>query len=133
MAGSASPDGPDPVDLHVGAAVRARRMTQGYSQSDLGRALGLSFQQVQKYERGTNRISGSMLYRIARFLEAQPGDFFPLVAAVDPAGLDPIAGLAATRGGADLAAAFIQLDAPQRASVVNIARAIADARQGIAA
>lgn len=56
---------PDPVDVWVGARVAARRNALGKNQSELGRALGLTFQQVQKYERGVNRISSSKLWAAA--------------------------------------------------------------------
>ena len=59
---------PHPVDINVGARVRAARISRGYSQTQLGTALGISFQQVQKYERGTNRISISRLWEIAQTL-----------------------------------------------------------------
>lgn len=67
---------PHPVDLHVGRQVRTRRLQLGYSQSDLAQALGVTFQQIQRYESGANRISASMLWRIARFLRADAADFF---------------------------------------------------------
>lgn len=67
---------PDPVDLHVGRALRARRQELGQSQSDLAAALGISFQQVQKYERGSNRISASMMYRAARAQQVTPAYYF---------------------------------------------------------
>jgi transcriptional regulator with XRE-family HTH domain len=69
--------GPDPIDLHVGGAIRARRRHLGMSQTDLAEALGLTFQQVQKYERGINRVSASMLARAAKALSCRPGDLFP--------------------------------------------------------
>lgn len=59
---------PDPFDVEVGARVRAVRKARGISQSDLAEAAGITFQQVQKYERGANRISASMLQRISRHL-----------------------------------------------------------------
>lgn len=62
-------DTPDPIDIAVGSRVRLRREEMGYTQSDLANAVGLTFQQIQKYERGTNRISASRLVAIARFLE----------------------------------------------------------------
>lgn len=62
-------EGPDPVDIHVGTRVRLRRTLLGLSQSALGQKLGLSFQQVQKYERGANRISASMLHHLAGILD----------------------------------------------------------------
>ena len=61
---------------NCGERVRSARKSKGLSQTDLAEALGLTFQQVQKYERGTNRISASMLYRAARFMSVKPGYFF---------------------------------------------------------
>jgi transcriptional regulator with XRE-family HTH domain len=66
-------DGPDPIDLAVGAAVRARREALGVSQTALADALGLTFQQVQKYERGRNRMSASALVRTAAALGTSVG------------------------------------------------------------
>jgi len=66
----------NPVDLHVGARVRLRRKFLGLSQEALGNALGLTFQQVQKYERGANRISASKLHETARFLKVPVAYFF---------------------------------------------------------
>ena len=60
---------PNPTDKHVGSRVRMRRMMLGMSQEKLGDALGLTFQQVQKYEKGTNRIGASRLQHIARILQ----------------------------------------------------------------
>ncbi len=64
-----------PIDVHVGARVRVRRMLLGMSQTTLGDALGMSFQQVQKYEKGTNRISASRLFDLCRVLD-MPIQFF---------------------------------------------------------
>lgn len=70
-------DAPDPVDIHVGLKIRAHRALAGMSQSELGDAIGVSFQQVQKYERGANRVSASSLFKIARGLGlADVGLFF---------------------------------------------------------
>ena len=66
---------PNPIDRHVGSRVRMRRMLIGMSQEKLGEALGLTFQQVQKYEKGTNRIGASRLHRIASVLGV-PIEFF---------------------------------------------------------
>jgi transcriptional regulator with XRE-family HTH domain len=76
MARGAGEDGPHPVDRHVGRRVCEKRIGLGYNQSDLGRALGLTFQQIQKYEKGTNRISASKLWDIARFFKVDIGYFF---------------------------------------------------------
>lgn len=67
--------GPNPVDIHVGARVKSRRLILGLSQEELAKSIGLTFQQVQKYERGTNRISVSRLVDICRILKA-PVDYF---------------------------------------------------------
>ena len=67
---------PNPVDLHVGARIRMRRKVLGVSQEKLADELGLTFQQVQKYERGANRVSASKLYEIARALSAPVSYFF---------------------------------------------------------
>ena len=67
---------PDLTDKHVGRRVRARRLMLGMSQEKLGKALGLSFQQVQKYEKGANRISASRLHQLAHILQVPPASFF---------------------------------------------------------
>ncbi len=66
---------PNPVDVHVGGRVRLRRTLLGLSQEKLGEAIGLTFQQVQKYERGANRIGASRLYDLSRVLDV-PVSFF---------------------------------------------------------
>ena len=66
---------PSPVDVHVGARLRVRRTLLGMTQTTLGDRLGVSFQQMQKYEKGTNRISSSRLYDLARVLDV-PIEFF---------------------------------------------------------
>ena len=67
---------PNPIDMHVGARVWARRKQFGMSQTELGNALNLSFQQVQKYENGTNRISSSRLHQISQVLDVPISYFF---------------------------------------------------------
>jgi transcriptional regulator with XRE-family HTH domain len=67
---------PSPIDVHVGARVRLRRTLLGMSQEKLGEALGLTFQQVQKYERGVNRIGASRLFDLSRVLDVPIGFFF---------------------------------------------------------
>ena len=67
---------PNPVDIHVGIRVRLRRTLLGFSQEKLGEAMGLTFQQIQKYERGANRISGSRLYALSRVLDVPVSFFF---------------------------------------------------------
>src|SRR5471030_1782798 len=67
---------PNPIDKHVGSRVRMRRMMLSMSQEKLGDAIGLTFQQVQKYERGTNRIGASRLYELSKVLDVPVGFFF---------------------------------------------------------
>ncbi len=67
---------PNPIDKHVGSRVRMRRMMLGMSQEKLGDALGLTFQQVQKYEKGTNRVGASRLQQISHILQVPVSFFF---------------------------------------------------------
>src|SRR5436305_2815229 len=67
---------PNPIDRHVGARVRMRRLMVGLSQSKLAEALDVTFQQVQKYEKGANRIGASRLQQLARVLDVPPSYFF---------------------------------------------------------
>jgi transcriptional regulator with XRE-family HTH domain len=68
--------GPHPIDIHVGARIRAQRVVRGLTQSDLARLVGISFQSVQKYEQGENRVSASRLYEFAQALGVAPQHFF---------------------------------------------------------
>ncbi|MBI5165908.1 MAG: helix-turn-helix transcriptional regulator [Magnetospirillum sp.] len=74
--GKTATGAPNPVDIHVGNRVRLRRTLLGLTQERLGDALGLTFQQVQKYERGANRISASRLFDLAGVLDVPVGFFF---------------------------------------------------------
>ncbi|MGO8918879.1 MAG: helix-turn-helix domain-containing protein [Stellaceae bacterium] len=87
-------DGPDPIDQHVGGQLRLRRAQAGMTQTDLGAKVGLSFQAVQKYETGENRISASRLYQLARILDVSLSYFFD--------GLDESGHAEETVGAADL-------------------------------
>jgi len=72
-----SPTGkPNPIDVHVGSRIRLRRTLLGMSQQKLGEAIGLTFQQVQKYERGTNRVGSSRMFELARVLDVAVSYFF---------------------------------------------------------
>jgi Predicted transcriptional regulators len=70
------PGTPNPVDIHVGSRVRLRRTLLGLSQEKLGEAVGLTFQQIQKYERGANRIGASRLFEFSRILDVPVSFFF---------------------------------------------------------
>lgn len=67
---------PNPIDAHVGARIRMRRNMLGMSQEKLGESLGITFQQIQKYEKGTNRVGASRLQAIASIMEVPPAFFF---------------------------------------------------------
>lgn len=116
---------PDPVDLHVGRTIRARRVMLGKSQDDLAQACGVSFQQIQKYERGTNRVSASRLAQLAAILEASPGAFFP-----DPTRAPTDDAFAAgfellgDRRGRDIARCFEGWDGSRRDALHQVALAI---------
>jgi transcriptional regulator with XRE-family HTH domain len=69
-------NGPSPIDLHVGSRIRSRRQLCGMSQESLGQVLNLTFQQVQKYECGTNRVGASRLFEISRILDVPVSYFF---------------------------------------------------------
>lgn len=92
-------DKPNPIDVHVGTRVRLRRTLLGMSQEKLGDALGLTFQQVQKYERGANRIGASRLFDLSRVLDVPVSFFFDDIKAeaieasqAEPAGREPAGG-----------------------------------------
>jgi transcriptional regulator with XRE-family HTH domain len=74
--GSERESRPSPIDVHVGSRIRLRRTLLGMSQERLGEALGLTFQQVQKYERGVNRVGASRLFDLSRVLDVPISFFF---------------------------------------------------------
>lgn len=89
--------GPNPVDIHVGAKVKSRRLILGLSQEELAQAIGLTFQQVQKYERGTNRISVSRLVDICKTLKVPVDYFFEGSAAIARAKVPAMKGFSDTK------------------------------------
>jgi transcriptional regulator with XRE-family HTH domain len=130
---------PNPVDKHVGSRVRMRRMVLGMSQEKLGRALGLTFQQVQKYEKGANRIGASRLQHIARILQVPVAFFFDGAPAsteslVDTESLPSPAYLSdflASADGLALTKAFTRIkDAQLRRRIVDLVEGIAGAEPG---
>src|SRR5436189_1674765 len=107
---------PDPIDKYVGSRIRMRRIMLGMSQQKLGDALGLTFQQVQKYEKGTNRIGASRLQHIAQILQVPVSFFFeggPAAQGLRGAseGVSPsyVSDFLATRDGLGLAKAFMTI------------------------
>jgi len=122
---------PDPVDKHVGSRVKMRRLMLGMSQEKLGDALGLTFQQVQKYEKGTNRMGSSRLQQIANVLKVPVTFFFegsPGQSKLDGKALSPayVSDFLATSDGLALTKAFMQIkNAKLRRSIVNLVEEIA--------
>lgn len=116
---------PDPVDVYVGNAIRARRKVRGVSQERLGEAAGVSFQQIQKYERGSNRVSASMLARIAQALGCRSADLMPPEEGEENAEVRGAMELLAADGGMELVRAYLSLSPARRRSVVAIALALA--------
>ena len=115
---------PNPVDLHVGARIRMRRRMLGVSQERLADALGLTFQQVQKYERGANRVSASMLARIASALDTPVAEMFGETAQTSGA-VDEVASLLTEPGALELLRAYTSLPrGPARAALVDFVRAL---------
>lgn len=129
---------PNPVDVHVGSRVRLRRMLLGISQEKLGERLGLTFQQVQKYEKGVNRIGASRLFDLSTVLSV-PIQFFYEDAPLASARVQPIGGFAetvpadsnileflSTREGLELNKAFSRIqDAKTRRAILELVRALA--------
>ncbi len=76
-------EGPDPIDRHVGTRIRGRRVGLRISQTKLGQSIGVTFQQIQKYESGTNRVGASNLFKIANALNVDVAFFFEGVGAED--------------------------------------------------
>ena len=115
---------PNPVDEHVGRRVRMRRLMLGKSQTDIADALGLTFQQVQKYEKGSNRVSASRLQHISQILQVPVAFFFEGA----PGGSDGTAEspsyvneFLATSDGLALAKAFMRIeDAKLRRLIVHL-------------
>jgi transcriptional regulator with XRE-family HTH domain len=123
-----------PVDIHVGAQLRMHRRQIGASQSDLAAALGLTFQQVQKYERGATRISASMLFAAAGFLKIPIETFFhglpSNAGAVDVVAIartTQIGAFLTTPEGFELASLLPRLPSRRRREILAFVRALAEA------
>lgn len=121
------------VDVHIGSRIRMRRMMLGMSQEKLGDALGLTFQQVQKYEKGTNGVRGSRMVAIASALKAPVSFFFEGAPGHDSLPTEVIddvtQGFLASRGGLALAGAFMRIEHGEgRSALINMANALADAQ-----
>ena len=125
---------PNPIDIHVGSRIRLRRTMLGMSQEKLGESLGITFQQVQKYEKGTNRVGASRLQNIAGFLQVPVSFFFedaPGDAATAPGGLQEsstnyVVSFLSSSEGLQLNRAFLKIaDAKVRRRVIDLVKALA--------
>ena len=114
----------DPTDVAVGARIRLARKMRGRSQQALAGAIGVSFQQVQKYESGANRVSASMLARIAAELEVPVAGLFGAVEAA-PQVNDDLAAILGEPGALKLLRGYSRLPRNYRAAVVSLVEALA--------
>ncbi len=131
---------PNPMDIHVGSRVRLRRMVVGMSQEKLGERMGLTFQQIQKYEKGTNRIGASRLFQLSQILDVPVQFFFEDAPnSIVNRGAAAVAGFAESkteaylldflnsRDGLELNRAFVKITDPKvRKRVVDLVRALSD-------
>ena len=127
---------PNPIDLHVGARIRMRRKILGVSQERLAEDLGLTFQQIQKYERGANRVSASKLYEIAKSLQSSVGYFFEGLADTTGNGMaeggEPfVHDFLMTPEGLELATLFPKITRSKvRRRILELVRSMADDKGG---
>ena len=124
----------NPIDAQVGSRVRIRRMLIGMSQEKLGDLLGLTFQQVQKYEKGVNRIGAGRLFEIARILGV-PIDFFYDGVAAPAEGLvdatPPVMEFMSSGEGLQLSLAFMKIKDPKvRKRVLDLVKSLAEEEAG---
>ena len=128
---------PNPIDIHVGSRVRFRRMLLGMSQEKLGDRLGLTFQQVQKYEKGVNRIGASRLFELTGVLGVNVQFFYDdapdvghasnLTGMAEEPKCDYVGGFLKSGEGIELNRAFAKISDPKvRRSVVDLVRSLAD-------
>lgn len=134
----------NPIDVHVGGRIRLRRTLLGLSQEKLGDAVNLTFQQIQKYEKGANRVGASRLYQFARLLNVAPGFFFdempqeitsgpiiPLGLAEDSVPFDGDQGPLVRRETLEMVRSYYRIRDPQvRKRIFDIIKAIAISDSG---
>ena len=123
----------NPIDIQVGNRVRIRRMLIGMSQERLGDLLGLTFQQVQKYEKGVNRIGAGRLFEVSRILNVPVDFFYEGVAAQgapgmsEPEGAPPVMEFVSSGEGLQLSIAFMKIkDAKVRKRVLDLVKSLAE-------
>ena len=126
---------PNPIDVHVGSRIRLRRTMLGMSQEKLGESLGITFQQIQKYEKGTNRVGASRLQNISSILNVPVSFFFEDAPGEQPSGLSGMAEASSSNyvvdflsssEGLQLNRAFVKITDPKvRRKVVELVKALA--------
>lgn len=125
---------PNPIDVHVGSRIRLRRNILGMSQEKLGENLGITFQQVQKYEKGTNRVGASRLQAIASilnapvsfFFEGAPGENGMEAPGVAEDGANYVSDFLSSSEGIQLNRAFVRIhDAKVRRKVLDLVKVLA--------
>ena len=121
----------NPIDIQVGNRVRIRRMLIGMSQERLGDLLGLTFQQVQKYEKGVNRIGAGRLFEVARILNVPVDFFYEGLNAITEGGLGdgapPVMEFISSGEGLQLSLAFMKIkDAKVRKRVLDLVKSLAE-------
>jgi transcriptional regulator with XRE-family HTH domain len=124
------PTGPDIVDMEVGARIKERRKRLGLSQSTLAEKIGVTFQQVQKYEKGTNRVSSSRLQYIANALGIKPVALFgnqdTALTTIADTQQDSLIAFACTTEGLSLNSAFLRIEKPGiRRAVIALVKVLA--------
>ena len=123
----------NPIDVQVGNRVRIRRMLIGMSQERLGDLLGLTFQQVQKYEKGVNRIGAGRLFEVSRILNVPVDLFYEGVCTAsqpgmsEPEGAPPVMEFVSSGEGLQLSLAFMKIkDAKVRKRVLDLVKSLAE-------
>ena len=115
----------DPVDVAVGARIRLLRKLKGLSQQALAEAAGVTFQQIQKYERGANRVSASMLARIAKTLGVPVAEMFGEASPANASAVVEVAALLAEPGALELLSAYANLPrGASRSALVEFVRSL---------
>lgn len=122
---------PNPIDIHVGGRIRLRRNMLGMSQEKLGEHLGITFQQIQKYEKGTNRVGASRLQAIASILEVPVAFFFEDAPGADGLSEESpttyVVDFLSSTEGLRLNRAFARIADPKvRSRIIDLVRALAD-------
>jgi len=123
---------PNPTDIYVGSRIRMRRKMLGLSQEKLGEKLGITFQQIQKYEKGTNRVGASRLQAMSDALDVPVSYFFPEQGPSAPHGMKEesatfVMDFMSTSEGLDLTRAFTRIKNPKvRRKIVELVRALAE-------